>query len=380
MNRRSKSFLKEYSESSVIENSFDGSISFSNNNDNSYLFHKVNGEKYIDDEVLDCADNESKNIYTDEGVDEEHQVINNISYLNDDTIIDIRREKRYNYGIATVYLILFLTIASVFTNQIIQYLDRSNLSDAFLVRQGHLISEAMVNEKIEKLNLENKMLWSKLNTLQEKLIQSHTSELRGLDEKIRSLNDTFIAHDKIVQNISVGGELSNKKIMSDAQEVRKELEPINYMNYKFGSKLIKEWTSETYKSLPLNLVDSLDLLSPVYINDHTMNWPCEIEKDERYCKVGIHLGNSLVIKKIFYNSICGENKIEMFSLDELTQTIKLLGSVKLNGYEEDCENEFKKILLFDNNQFLEKHENLIFKIYSKDSKSRHLLINSFIIN
>ncbi|KAL6926082.1 hypothetical protein ACO0SA_002648 [Hanseniaspora valbyensis] len=243
-----------------------------------------------------------------------------------------------------------------------------------------ILLDNFIKEKLEEISLENKIFWERTSALQVEFLNKYTFELQKIDTKLQQLqyeseqNKILIAQDILEDKKNLFN-----KVMDDQEMFTVNEETINYMNYKFGTQLIKEWTSKTYNELPFNNVDSSDLLSPVYNWDNTMNWPCELEASEGYCKIGIHFNQPMILNKILYNSFDNEEKIEVFKLDEETQELEVINSFSTSTNTLDTE-KYKRVLLFENGTNIEEVRNLIFKVYPKDKDSAYILVNSFIIN
>ncbi|KAL6929066.1 hypothetical protein ACO0SA_002403 [Hanseniaspora valbyensis] len=375
------------SEKSVLMNDIEDSMLFSNNDDISYLYQRIKSQKNNMD-----SDSDDEHLYKDEQEDtkynEENEIPNSTRKLmintpfndaenyEDGTIIDIRRERKYNYGIATVYLILFFIVASVFINQLIRFKNMNNIPNP----KQEILLDNFIKEKLEEISLENKIFWERTSALQVEFLNKYTFELQKIDTKLQQLQyESEQNKISLAQDILEDKKNLYNKVMDDKEIFTVNEETINYMNYKFGTQLIKEWTSNTYNELPFNNVDSSDLLSPVYNWDNTMNWPCELEAGEGYCKIGIHFNQSMILNKILYNSFDIEEKIEVFKLDEETQQLEVINSFSTLTNTLDTE-KCKRVLLFENGTNIEEVRNLIIKVYPKDKDSDYILVNSFIIN
>lgn len=390
MSRRRESFSVNSSEKSVIVDDMDKSKGFSTNDDISYLYQRTKQNKINNfDDEFDFEsfynDKEEDSSYTSKDDSRKlliNRPITSFDELDDGTVIDVRRERKYNYGIATLYLIVFLLVMSLFINQLLQFRVTNNISDQLLNRADLSSLDDAMNKKIEELHLENKMLWLKVNDFQAERLDTYKTEIEKINEKIDLIYEEYkknhvIVHDLLADNCLLYGKIEeNKEKAVDHNE-----KEINYMNYKFGTKLIKEWTSSTYTELPFNKMDSSDLLSPVYNWDSTMNWPCELKSEELYCKIGIHLSEPVELRKLSYNSICGEgniDKIELFQLDEATQSLEIIKTMTLAD-ELGCNENSRSIVLFHNASNTELVSNLVFKVYPKEINTSYLLINSFTV-
>lgn len=209
----------------------DLSTAFSIDDDVSFIYNKIRkADSYV---------------YKADGYDDNHHLDNNDDM---DEIIDVKTEKKYSYGIATVYFIVLL------------FLVNTLLSKVATLRQN----------KTEDRFLDNYNLMSKeiIKMKQENAIMNH---------KLRQIEDDFKRKE---MEKSIKDELHGRR---------------NLMNYKYGTKLIKEKTSETCNTD--SKVLATDLLTHSYMNDNTINWECLYDD---YCSLGIHFGKPQLVDRIIY--------------------------------------------------------------------------------
>lgn len=390
MSFRSESFSVNSSEKSAIADDMEQSKGFSNNEDISHIYQitKRNKINNFDDDFdfgsfyKDKQEDSSSTSKDDSRKLLINKPITRFDELDDGTVIDVRRERKYNYGIATLYLIVFLLVMSLFLNQLLQFKVTNSTPNQLLNRTGLSSLDDDTNKKIEQLHIENKMLWLKVNDFQADRLDTYKTEIEKINEKINLIYEEYKKKDELIHELLADNYFLQTKLEENKEKSVDHLEnEINYMNHKFGTKLIKEWTSSTYTELPFNKIYALDLLSPVYNWDSTMNWPCELESEELYCKIGIHLSEPIVLHKISYNSICGEDsieKIEFFKLDDATQNLEIIKTMTLiDGV--DCKDDSRTIVLFHDAINTELVSNLVIKVYPKKINTPYLLVNSFTV-
>ena len=140
------------------------------------------------------------------------------------------------------------------------------------------------------------------------------------------------------------------------------------MNYRFGTQLIKEKTSESCQSD--SKVIATDLLTPIYMNDDTINWDC---KHDKYCKLGIHFDSSINLDRIIY---------EYGNINKNIQRIKVYYEVDddlVLYVDYFCNNSSEYEILDIENKSI-KVQNIELQLYPTDKSNKCLRVNNFIIN
>lgn len=216
----------------------DISTAFSVDEDISFIYNKIKKN----DSYVYKIDEDSDIIST--GIDDHNIDVNE----NGHEIIDVKTEKKYSYGIATVYIIVILLMVNTLLSNITNY-KKKGIEDTFLDNYKHISNE------IDGIKRENELLNQKLSEME----------------------------------LDITKKSNDQKLYDDIHKRQ------NYMNYKYGTQLIKEKTSESCQKI--SKVIATDLLSPLYINDNTLNWEC---KYDTYCSLGIHFHSPVIIDRIIY--------------------------------------------------------------------------------
>lgn len=207
----------------------DLSTAFSIDDDVSFIYNKIRKtDSYV---------------YKGDGFDDNHHMDN-----NDDEIIDVKTEKKYRYGIATVYILVLFFLVNILLSKVATL--RQNKTDDRFLDNYNLMSNEIIKMK-------------------------HENEI--MNYKLKQIEDDF-KRKEMEKNIE--DELHGRR---------------NLMNYKYGTKLIKEKTSETCNTD--SKVLATDLLTHSYMNDNTMNWECLYGE---YCSLGIHFAKRVLIDRIIY--------------------------------------------------------------------------------
>lgn len=207
----------------------DLSTAFSIDDDVSFIYNKIRKtDNYV---------------YNADGFDDNHHLDN-----HEDEIIDVKTEKKYSYGIATVYTIMVLFLANILLAKVTSL--RQNKPEDKYSENYNLLSNEII-----KMKQENEIMNYKLQQMEN-------------DFKRKEMEK------------SIKDELHGRR---------------NLMNYKYGTKLIKEKTSETCKTD--SKIVATDLLTHSYMNDNTVNWECLYEE---YCSLGIHFAKPVIIERIIY--------------------------------------------------------------------------------
>lgn len=280
----------------------DLSTAFSIDDDVSFIYNKIRKtDSYV---------------YKADGFDDNHHMDN-----NDDEIIDVKTEKKYRYGIATVYILVLFFLVNILLSKVATL--RQNKTDDRFLDNYNLMSNEIIKMK-------------------------HENEI--LNYKLKQIEDDF-KRKEMEKNIE--DELHGRR---------------NLMNYKYGTKLIKEKTSETCNTD--SKVLATDLLTHSYMNDNTMNWECLYGE---YCSLGIHFAKPVLIDRIIY---------------EYGRVVPNIESIKvLYGLDEEmvmvdeylCKNrgDYEIIDIGDKGVHVSDVE---IQMYPLDKRGGCLSVNNFMIN
>lgn len=288
----------------------DLSTAFSVDDDVSFIYNKI-------------RKNDSYAYKLDEHTDMMSTGIDNQLDMDDETheIIDVKTEKKYSYGLATVYIIVILLVANTLLSNITNYKKKA-IEDSFLD------SYKLISDEIIEMKRENEMMSQKLSEIE--LDLSKKSEHQRLYDDVHGRQ--------------------------------------NYMNYKFGTQLIKEKTSESCQTD--SKVIATDLLTPIYMNDDTINWDC---KHDKYCTLGIHFDTSINLDRIIYeygNIIKNIQRIKVYY--ELDDDLVLHEDYFCNSSSD------YEILNIENKSI--KVQNIEIQLYPTDKHNKCLRVNNLIIN